>query len=286
MENKIVYGSEIAKEVKAYVSDKVVKIKEENKRVPHLVVLFVGNDVGSTSYVKGKENDCNEVGFMQTTHRYGSDVSEAELLSKVLELNLNPQVDGILVQLPLPNHINENKILFAIDPNKDVDGFHPFNIGKMLIQEETFLPCTPKGIMYILQKMGYMDLSGYKAVVIGRSNIVGKPMAQLLLNQHATVTICHSRTKDLVSEVKQADIVIAAVGIPKFVKAEWLKEGCVVIDVGVNRDENNKLCGDVDTHACLPIVKYITPVPKGVGPMTRAMLLENTLQSYMQREGE
>ncbi len=285
IENKIVYGSEIAKEVKLNIQTSVNELKAAGKRVPHLVVLFVGNDVGSTSYVKGKENDCNEVGFIQTTHRYDDTVSEEELLNKIEALNKDPQVDGILVQLPLPKHVNENKVLFSIDPNKDVDGFHPFNVGKMLIQEETFLPCTPKGVMYILSKLGYSDLSGLKVVVIGRSNIVGKPMGQLLLNQHATVTICHSRTSNLADEVRGADIVVAAVGIPKFVQADWIKEGAIVIDVGVNRDENNKLCGDVDTQACLEKVKYITPVPKGVGPMTRAMLLENTLQSYQKREG-
>ncbi len=285
MTHKIIYGSEVAKTVKAQVKEKVDTFVSQGKRRPHLSVIFVGNDVGSTSYVKGKENDCKEVGFIQTTHRYEDCVSEEELLNKVKQLNEDNHVDGILVQLPLPKHINANKVLFSIDPNKDVDGFHPFNIGKMLIQEETFLPCTPKGVIRLLENVGYHDLSGLKAVVIGRSNIVGKPMAQLLLNKNATVTIAHSKTKDIVEEVKVADIVVAAVGIPNFVKAEWLKEGAIVMDVGVNRNADNKLCGDVDTQTALSKVKYITPVPKGVGPMTRAMLLENTLESYEKREG-
>lgn len=281
---KVVYGSEIAQSIKDDLKSKMDELKRANQRLPHLVVVFVGNDVGSTSYVKGKEKACIAIGMENTTVRYDENISEEELLNKIDELNKDDTVDGILVQLPLPKHINENKVLFHIDPSKDVDGFHPYNIGKMLIGEDTFLPCTPKGIIRILETIGYDDLSGKRAVVVGRSNIVGKPIAQLLLNKNATVTITHSKTVDVEKVCAEADIVIAAVGQPKLIKKSWLKKDAVVIDVGVNRGEDNKLCGDVDFDDCLDTVKYITPVPKGVGPMTIAMLLENTLESYYKRE--
>lgn len=281
---KIIYGSELAKDIKKDIKQQVTLLKDANQRIPHLVVLFVGNDVGSTSYVSGKGKDCLEVGILNTTIRYDETISEKDLLAKIEELNNDSSVDGILVQLPLPKHIDANKVLFAIDPNKDVDGFHPFNVGKMLINEDTFLPCTAKGVVVMLEAMGYQDLSGMKAVVVGRSNIVGKPLGQLLLCKNATVTMTHSKTKDLPSELRQADIVIAAVGISKFIQADWIKEGAIVIDVGVNRDENNKLSGDVDFENILEKAQYITPVPRGVGPMTRAMLLVNTIESYTKRE--
>jgi len=282
---KIVYGSEIAKAVKADVAKKVAEIKEAGKRLPHLVVILVGNNVGSVSYVKGKGKACDEVGMKNTTLRYDESISEEELLAKIDELNKDNEVDGILVQLPLPKHIDENKVIYAIDPAKDVDGFHPFNVGCMLIGVDSVLPCTPKGIIRMLEVMGYDDLSGKKAIVIGRSNIVGKPVAQLLLRKNATVTIAHSRTKDLPALCREHEIVIAAVGRAKLVKADWLMDGAVVIDVGVNRSEDNKLCGDVDFDECLDKVKYVTPVPKGVGPMTIAMLIENTLEAYNRKEG-
>lgn len=282
---KVVYGSEIAKAVKAEIAEKVSAIKEAGKRLPHLVVILVGNNVGSVSYVKGKGKACDEVGMKNTTLRYDESISEEELLAKIDELNKDDEVDGILVQLPLPKHIDENKVIYAIDPAKDVDGFHPFNVGCMLIGVDSVLPCTPKGIIRMLEVMGYDDLSGKKAIVIGRSNIVGKPVAQLLLRKNATVTIAHSRTKDLPALCKEHEIVIAAVGRAKLVKADWLMDGAVVIDVGVNRSEDNKLCGDVDFEECLDKVKYITPVPKGVGPMTIAMLIENTLEAYNRKEG-
>lgn len=277
---KIVYGSEIAQSIKDDLKNRIDELKKNGQRLPHLVVVFVGNDVGSTSYVKGKEKACIAIGMENTTVRYDESVSEETLLNKIEELNNDDTVDGILVQLPLPKHINENKILFHIDPSKDVDGFHPCNIGKMLIGEDTFLPCTPKGIIRILETIGYEDLSGKRAIVIGRSNIVGKPISQLLLNKNATVTITHSKTVDVEKVCAEADIVIAAVGQPKLIKKHWLKKGAVVIDVGVNRGDDNKLCGDVDFADCLETVKYITPVPKGVGPMTIAMLLENTFEAY------
>ncbi|NBK96581.1 MAG: bifunctional methylenetetrahydrofolate dehydrogenase/methenyltetrahydrofolate cyclohydrolase FolD [Erysipelotrichia bacterium] len=281
---KIVYGSEIAKAIKEEMKANIEALEKAGKRLPHLVVILIGNDVGSCAYVKGKESACHMIGMKNTTLRFDEKISEETLLAKIDELNKDNQVDGILVQLPLPKHIDEKKVLFAIDPTKDVDGFHPFNMGKMQIGEPTFLPCTPKGVMRILKTIGYDDLSGLHAVVIGRSNIVGKPIAQMLLNKHATLTIAHSKTKDIKTVCATADIVVVAVGVPKLIKADWLKQGAVVIDVGMNRNENNKLCGDVDFDDCLSKVKYITPVPKGVGPMTIAMLLENTLESYYLRE--
>lgn len=282
--DKIVYGNVIAQKVKDQIKVEIDQLKEEGKRLPHLVVILVGNDVGSKSYVAGKEKASIAVGMQNSTLRYEDTISENELIQVIQELNYDDNVDGILVQLPLPKHIDTNRVLFSINPDKDVDGFHPYNIGKMLIGEETVLPCTPKGIMKILEEIGYDDLSGKKAVVIGRSNIVGKPIAQLLLNKNATVTITHSRTKDIEKTTRQADIVIAAVGVAKLVKGDWIKEGAVVIDVGINRGEDGKLCGDVDFDDCIDKVKFITPVPKGIGPMTIAMLLENTLEAYRQRE--
>ncbi|MDQ0361042.1 bifunctional methylenetetrahydrofolate dehydrogenase/methenyltetrahydrofolate cyclohydrolase FolD [Breznakia pachnodae] len=282
--DKIVYGNVIAQKVKDQIKVEIDQLKEEGKRLPHLVVILVGDDVGSKSYVAGKEKASIAVGMQNSTLRYEDTISENELIQVIQELNYDDNVDGILVQLPLPKHIDTNRVLFSINPDKDVDGFHPYNIGKMLIGEETVLPCTPKGIMKMLEEIGYDDLSGKKAVVIGRSNIVGKPIAQLLLNKNATVTITHSRTEDIEKTTSQADIVIAAVGVAKLVKGDWIKEGAVVIDVGVNRGEDGKLCGDVDFDDCIDKVKYITPVPKGVGPMTIAMLLENTLEAYRQRE--
>ncbi|MFV0380821.1 MAG: bifunctional 5,10-methylenetetrahydrofolate dehydrogenase/5,10-methenyltetrahydrofolate cyclohydrolase [Breznakia sp.] len=279
----VVYGSELSTKIKTQLKKQIQTIKEQDKRLPHLVVIFIGNDVGSTSYVKGKEKACDAIGMKNTTLCY-DDISEAALIDEIATLNDDDSVDGILVQLPLPKHINTNKVLFSIDPKKDVDGFHPCNIGKMLIGEKTFLPCTPKGIMKMLDAMGLSDLSGKRALVIGRSNIVGKPIAQLLLNANATVTIAHSKTSDVIGECKDADIIVAAVGIAKFVQGAWLKKGCYIIDVGVNRDINGKLCGDVDFDSCKEKAKFITPVPKGVGPMTIAMLLENTMESYQGRK--
>lgn len=207
-------------------------------------------------------------------------VSEDELLSKIRELNTDNTVDGILVQLPLPEHIDEKRVIETISPLKDVDGFHTQNVGKLYIGDNTFVPCTPKGIIRILEEIGLGNLRGKKAAVLGRSNIVGKPVAKLLLDKNATVTICHSKTENILEEVRQADIVVSAMGQAKLVKKEWLKQGAVVIDVGMNRDTNGKLCGDVDLNDVIEKVSYITPVPKGVGLVTRAMLLENTMQAY------
>lgn len=283
---KIIYGNEVAKSVKEALKKDLKRLKQEQKRLPKLVVVLVGNNVASLSYVTGKEKACKEIGMENELFRFDETISEKQLLEVVEQLNQDESVDGILVQLPLPEHIDESKVLQTIDPKKDVDGFHPMNVGKLLLQEESFISCTPKGIIRLLESIGMNDLSGKKAVVIGRSNIVGKPVAQLLLNKHATVTICHSRTKHIEEITSQADILIVSVGSPRLVKANWVKEGAVVIDVGINRDENNKLCGDVDFEDVESKVSYITPVPKGVGPMTIAMLLENTWESYYKREGK
>lgn len=281
---EVIYGNEIAAEVKAELKVKIDALKEAGKRLPCLVVVLVGENPASISYVTGKEKACQAIGMENRLIRLPEATTQEELLEVVKGLNEDSQVDGILVQLPLPKHIDENEVLFAIDPKKDVDGFHPFNIGKMMMGVDTFLPCTPKGIMVMLDKMGCADLSGKKAVVVGRSNIVGKPVAQLLLKRNATVTIAHSRTADIEQICSEADVLVAAVGKPRIVKANWVKEGAVVIDVGVNRDENNKLCGDVDFAEVEPKCSYITPVPKGVGPMTIAMLLSNTFDAYALHE--
>lgn len=277
---KIIYGNEIAASIKDGLKETIGELKACGKRLPCLVVVLVGEDPASISYVTGKEKACQAIGMENRLLRLSEQTTQEELLALIQKLNQDAQVDGILVQLPLPAHIDENEVLFAIDPDKDVDGFHPCNIGKMMMGVDTFLPCTPKGIMVMIDHMGCKDLSGKKAVVIGRSNIVGKPVAQLLLQRNATVTIAHSRTKDIEDIASQADVLIAAVGKPRLIKSNWVKDGAVVIDVGVNRDENNKLCGDVDFADVESKCSYITPVPKGVGPMTIAMLLSNTLEAY------
>lgn len=281
---EIIYGNEVAADIKAELKIKVDELKAKQKRLPRLVVVLVGDNPASMSYVKGKEKACQAIGMENELISLPVQTTQEELLDVVKQLNNDQNVDGILVQLPLPKHIDENEVLFAIDPSKDVDGFHPYNIGKMMMGVKTFLPCTPKGIMELLKRIGYEDLSGKKAVVIGRSNIVGKPVAQLLLNAHATVTIAHSRTADIKEITKEADILIVAVGKAKFVKADWVKEGAVIIDVGINRNEDQKLCGDVDFEDVKDHCSYITPVPKGVGPMTIAMLLSNTLEAYENHE--
>ncbi|MEG0273804.1 MAG: bifunctional methylenetetrahydrofolate dehydrogenase/methenyltetrahydrofolate cyclohydrolase FolD [Longicatena sp.] len=281
---EIVYGSEIAKDVKSKLKLEIDRLKEEGKRVPKLVVILVGDNQASISYVTGKEKACYEIGMENELLRLPQDTSEEALLELIESLNSDSKVDGILVQLPLPSQIREEEVLLAIRPDKDVDGFHPYNVGKLMLQEDTFVSCTPKGIIRILETIGFDDLSGKSAVVIGRSNIVGKPVAQLLMNKNATVTICHSRTKDIESVTSKADIVVAAIGKAKMITKNWIKDGAVVIDVGINRDENNKMCGDVDFEDVKEKASYITPVPKGVGPMTIAMLMENTLESYCKRE--
>lgn len=278
--DKIIYGDVIAQDIKDGIKARIDRIKAEGHRLPKLVVVVVGSLVASQSYIRGKEKACKAIGMENDLIQLDESITQQELLKIIEGLNHDHTVDGILIQMPLPKHIQENEILFAIDPNKDVDGFHPFNIGKMMMQEKTFIPCTPKGIMTILKRIGYEDLSGMRAVILGRSNVVGKPVSQLLLNRHATVTICHTRTEDVAKEAANADILIAAAGQPRMVKVNWIKDGAVVIDVGVNRDDAGKLCGDVDFDEVLEKCRYLTPVPKGVGPMTIAMLLENTLEAY------
>ena len=281
----VIYGSEIAKEVKANLKEKVIKLVAAGKRLPKLVVILVGDNPASLSYVTGKEKACKEVGMDSDLIKLPAETTQEQLEALIQQLNEDEKVDGILVQLPLPKHLDEDAILEKIDPSKDVDGFHPVNVGKMMLNKDTFLPCTPKGITVMLDKMGLSDLSGKEAVVIGRSNIVGKPMGQLLLNRNATVTYVHSRTKDIEAVCRRADVLVVAIGRPRFVTKEWVKEGAAIIDVGINRVEG-KLCGDVDFDDVIDHVSYITPVPKGVGPMTIAMLMENTLEAYGKRTGE
>ncbi|MEG0314156.1 MAG: bifunctional 5,10-methylenetetrahydrofolate dehydrogenase/5,10-methenyltetrahydrofolate cyclohydrolase [Erysipelotrichaceae bacterium] len=279
-EDKIIYGNILAKDIKDKLRLDVISYTDKGFRAPHLVVIQVGSNPASSAYVNGKEKDCVSVGFKSTLLRLDNNIEEEELLKFVKGYNDDSSVDGLLVQLPLPKHIDAKKILFAIDPNKDVDGFHPLNVGKMMINEPTYLPCTPFGCMRMLESVGYNDLSGLNAVVIGRSNIVGKPAGQLLLRKNATVTTVHSKTKNIEEICSKADILIAAIGKPKLIKENWVKKGAIIIDVGINRGDDGKLVGDVDFDSVIDKVKYITPVPKGVGLMTRAMLLENTMQAY------
>lgn len=274
---KIIDGKLISQQIKDEIKEKVSAYKEQGIEIT-LAVVKVGNDPASAVYVRNKERACEYVGINSRTLALPEETTEEELLSTVKELNEDDSINGILVQLPLPKHIDESKILLTIDSNKDVDGFHPVNVGKMVIGEDTFLPCTPAGIIEMIKRTG-IEIAGKECVVIGRSNIVGKPMSMLMLRENATVTITHSRTKDLKEVTKRADILIAAIGKAKFVTAEFVKDGAVVIDVGMNRDENGKLCGDVDFDEVSKIASAITPVPGGVGPMTVTMLLVNCLRS-------
>ena len=282
----IISGTELAKETKQDVARRVAEAKEKYGRAPHLVVILVGEDPASQSYVKGKSRDAEEVGFKNTTIVRPAETSEKEILDLIAELNADNEVDGSLVQLPLPRHINDDRVIEAIAKEKDVDGFHPGNVASLWQKLSCILPCTPKGIIRFLDKAG-VEIEGKKAVVIGRSNIVGLPAAKLLLDRNATVTIAHSRTKDLAKVASEADILVVAIGRPKFVTADMVGEGAAVIDVGVNRDpETGKLCGDVDFEACKDKASVITPVPGGVGPMTRACLMENTLECFLRKMGE
>lgn len=274
---KIIDGKAISAEIKEELKEKVAEYKKQGVEIT-LAVVKVGNDPASAVYVRNKEKACEYVGITSRTLALPEETTEEELLKVVNDLNEDKEVNGILVQLPLPKHIDESIVLLAIDSNKDVDGFHPVNVGKMVIGEETFLPCTPAGIIEMLKRTD-VEISGKECVVIGRSNIVGKPMSMLMLKENATVTIAHSRTKDLKEVTKRADILIAAIGKAKFVTADYVKEGAVIIDVGMDRDENGKLCGDVDFDSVSQVASAITPVPGGVGPMTVTMLLVNCLRS-------
>ena len=279
----IINGKELALSLKQEMAADVATFTEKYGRVPHLVVILVGEDPGSVSYVTGKAKASAEVGIKNTTIRREATISEEELLGIIDELNADAEVDGILVQLPLPKHIDSDKVIVAIHAEKDVDGFHPMNVANLWLKQPCTLPCTPKGIIKLLKRAN-VEIAGKDVVVVGRSNIVGLPVSKLLLNENATVTIAHSRTKDLKEVTRRADILVVAIGRPKFVTADMVKEGAVVIDVGVNRDpETNKLCGDVDFAAIEPIASAITPVPGGVGPMTITCLMENTIECFLRK---
>ena len=267
-------GKALAAKVKAQVAEAAKSLP----RQPGLAVILVGNDPASRVYVNGKERDCAECGFASFEHALPEETAQAELLTLIEQLNQDPRVDGILCQLPLPSHLDEDAVLNAIARDKDVDCFHPYNVGRLVAGEPVFLPCTPAGVMEMLREYG-ISVRGKRCAVLGRSNIVGKPMAMLLLHENGTVTICHSKTQDLQGICRNADILVAAVGRPKFITADMVKPGAAVIDVGMNRDENGKLCGDVDYAAVELVAGCITPVPGGVGPMTIAMLLKNTVMA-------
>lgn len=281
----IINGKEISAKIKDQLKQEVDKIRESYPRLPKLAVVLVGDNQASQTYVRNKERACNYIGIESLMLKHDSSFSEKELLEEIMTLNNDGTVDGILIQLPLPNHINEAKVLEAIAPEKDVDGFHPINVAKLVLGQHSLVPCTPKGMMVLLEEIGY-DLTGKEVVIVGRSNIVGKPVAMLSLHQNATVTIAHSKTKNLKEVCKRADVLIAAIGKAKFINREYIKPGAVVLDVGINRDENNKLCGDVDFDDVKDIVHGITPVPGGIGPMTITMLMKNTIEAFYQRNGE
>lgn len=282
----IIDGKKIASEIKHEIAEEVAKLSVEGKKIPHLAAILVGNNGSSETYVANKVTDCKEVGFKSSLIRLANDVTEEVLLDKIYELNNDADVDGFIVQLPLPSHISENKVIEAIDPEKDADGFHPVNLGRMMIGLPGYLPATPYGIVELIKRYG-IETSGKNCVVIGRSNIVGRPVSILLSQKgmDASVTVVHSRTKNIKEIVKQADIIIAAIGSPSFVTADMVKVGAVVIDVGTTRIKSSetksgfKLIGDVDFENVAPKCSYITPVPGGVGPMTRVSLLRNTLKA-------
>ncbi len=277
----IISGKDLAKEKRELMKREIELLIKDGVQ-PGLAVILVGEDPASQSYVKAKQKACEEIGIYSVLHKLDVSVSEAQLLEAIESLNQDPLIHGILVQLPLPSHISEKAVIESIYPSKDVDGFHPISVGKMMIGEDTFLPCTPFGIVEMIKSQG-ITIEGKHVVVVGRSNIVGKPVGQLLLNENATVTYCHSRTKDMKMITKQADILVVAVGKANFIDASYIKEGCAVIDVGVNRLETGKLVGDVVFDEAKEVASYITPVPGGVGPMTITMLLFNTIQSAKKR---
>lgn len=280
---KIISGKELSIKLKAEMAEQVKAFPEKYGRVPHLVVILVGEDPASQSYVKGKAKASEVVGIKNTTVLKPADITETELLELISGLNADDTVDGILVQLPLPKHIDEDKVIAAISKDKDVDGFHPLNVASLWMKQPCTVPCTPKGIIRMLDEAG-VEIKGKRAVVIGRSQIVGLPAAKLLLDRNATVTICHSRTADLASVTREAEILVVAIGRPRFVTKDMVAPGAVVIDVGVNRDpETGKLCGDVDYEAVEPTASVITPVPGGVGPMTITCLMENTIELFLRK---
>jgi methylenetetrahydrofolate dehydrogenase (NADP+)/methenyltetrahydrofolate cyclohydrolase len=278
MSAKILDGKAIAADIRRDVKEKVSTMISAGKRAPGLAVVLVGENPASQVYVRNKQRSCEEVGFLSELHRLSGETSEPELLGLIDELNSREEIDGILVQLPLPGQIDEETVIERILPTKDVDGFHPYNVGRLVLRMPILRPCTPKGIMTMLERTG-QKLEGLDAVIIGQSNIVGRPMALELLAARCTITVCHSRTKDLIEKASSADVLVAAIGRPEFIKSDWVKEGAMVIDVGINRREDGSLCGDVDFAGASEKASWITPVPGGVGPMTVATLLDNTLQA-------
>ena len=281
---QIIDGKAVSASVKQEVADEAAKLREEKGLKVGLAVVIVGNNPASRVYVNNKKKACEAVGFQSYEYALDENTTEEQLLDLVNVLNRDDRVNGILVQLPLPGHISEKAVINAISPDKDVDAFHPVNVGKIMIGDYSFLPCTPAGVMRLIESTG-VDISGKHCVVIGRSNIVGKPQAMLLLQKNGTVTICHSKTQNLKEICQSADILVAAVGRPNFVTGDMVKEGAVVIDVGINRLDNGKLCGDVEFELAEKKAAYITPVPGGVGPMTIAMLMKNTLTAAKQQAG-
>lgn len=274
---KIIDGKAIAAKIRGEIAVEVNRLEAKGVK-PGLAVVLVGEDPASKVYVSMKEKACLDVGIFSDEYKLPAETPEAELLALIEKLNNDPRIHGILVQLPLPKHIDTEKVLEAISPHKDVDGFHPYNVGRLVVGKPLFQPCTPYGVMVMMKEAG-VDLAGKEVVVVGRSNIVGKPVAFMCLQQHATVTLCHSKTRDLAQKVRMADVLIAAVGQPEMIKGEWIKEGAVVIDVGVNRVGDKKLVGDVEFATASLRASAITPVPGGVGPMTITMLLYNTVES-------
>ncbi len=279
----VIYGSELSLELRAEMKTKIDALKEAGKRIPCLAVILVGDNPASQVYVRGKEKACASIGLESHTFRMPNTTTQEELEEQIQKCNDNPQIDGILVQLPLPKGLDSSRAIQLIDPGKDVDGLNPINIGRLYTSEPGFVPCTPLGCMELLKKME-CNPYGKIAVVVGRSNLVGAPVARLLQNANATVTICHSKTPDLPGVCAQADILIAAIGRPKMIDHTYIKEGAYVVDVGINRQEDGTLCGDVDFEDVKDHVTAITPVPKGVGPMTICMLLANTIKAYEDRE--
>lgn len=277
MSGALINGKEIGQSIRNDLLERIGKLKKQGI-VPGLAVILVGDNAASKTYVSNKQKTCESLGMHSKLLSFESTLTERELIDTIQSLNNDKEINGILVQLPLPKHITEAAVLSAISPDKDVDGFHPTNVGKMFLGQETFLPCTPYGVMKLLEHTG-IELAGKHAVVVGRSHIVGKPMGQLLLQKDATVTYAHSKTPDLKAITRQADILVVAVGIVNLITADHIKDGAVIIDVGMNRNDNNRLCGDVDFASVQPKSSFITPVPGGVGPMTITMLMENTVQS-------
>lgn len=279
----VIYGSEVAEELRGQMATRIREYKAQGKRLPCLGVILVGDNPASRSYVTGKAKACDSVGMLTKEVDLPEYTTMDDLKKEIRKMNDDPEIDGILLQLPLPSGLSENEAILTIDPKKDVDGLHPISIGNFYLNEPGFVPCTPLGIMELLKRMD-CPFDGMNAVVVGRSKLVGTPVSRLLQNRNATVTVCHSHTRNLKDICAQADILIAAIGKPKFITAEYVKEGAYVIDVGINRLEDGHLCGDVDFDAVKEKAGYITPVPKGVGPMTITMLLQNTLKAYEVKE--